>query len=87
MQAMQLTFFFFLPSILLSGFMFPYRGMPGWAQAFGEILPLTHFLRIVRAVMLKGAGFPAIALEVGWLMLFVLAFSAIALVRFRRTLD
>ncbi len=87
MQALQLTIFFFLPSILLSGFMFPYRGMPGWAQAFGELLPLTHFLRIVRAVMLKGAGFSAIALEVGWLMLFVLAFSAIALVRFRRTLD
>ena len=55
MQAMQLTFFFFLPSILLSGFMFPYRGMPGWAQTFGEIFPLTHFLRITRAVMLKGA--------------------------------
>ena len=87
MQALQLTIFFFLPSILLSGFMFPYRGMPGWAQAFGELLPLTHFLRIVRAVMLKGAGFSAIAPEVGWLMLFVLAFSAIALVRFRRTLD
>ncbi len=61
MQAMQLTFFFFLPSILLSGFMFPYRGMPGWAQAFGEILPLTHFLRIIRAVMLKGAELPAVA--------------------------
>jgi ABC-2 type transport system permease protein len=53
MQAMQLTFFFFLPSILLSGFMFPYRGMPAWAQSLGEILPLTHFLRIVRSVMLK----------------------------------
>ena len=55
MQAMQMTFFFFLPSILLSGFMFPFRGMPGWAQVIGEIFPLTHFLRIVRAVMLKGA--------------------------------
>ena len=65
MQAMQLTFFFFLPSILLSGFMFPYRGMPGWAQALGEILPLTHFLRIIRAVMLKGADLPAIAGEIG----------------------
>ena len=61
---MQLTFFFFLPSILLSGFMFPYRGMPGWAQALGEIFPLTHFLRIIRAVMLKGADFQAIAGEV-----------------------
>jgi ABC-2 type transport system permease protein len=87
MQALQLTFFFFLPSILLSGFMFPYRGMPGWAQVFGEIFPLTHFLRITRAVMLKGAEFPAIAVEVGWLALFVALFAGLALVRFRRTLD
>ena len=87
MQALQLTFFFFLPSILLSGFMFPYRGMPGWAQAFGELLPLTHFLRIIRAVMLKGAGLPAIALETMWLAVFVFLFAGIALVRFRRTLD
>ncbi len=87
MQALQLTFFFFLPSILLSGFMFPYRGMPGWAQVFGEIFPLTHFLRITRAVMLKGAEFPAIAVEVGWLVLFVALFAGLALVRFRRTLD
>jgi ABC-2 type transport system permease protein len=87
MQALQLTFFFFLPSILLSGFMFPYRGMPGWAQTFGEVLPLTHFLRIIRAVMLKGAEFSAIATEVGWLVLFVVLFAGIALARFRRTLD
>ncbi len=87
MQALQLTFFFFLPSILLSGFMFPYRGMPGWAQAFGELLPLTHFLRIVRAVMLKGAGLQGIAIETLWLVLFVFLFAGIALVRFRRTLD
>ncbi|TIR30261.1 MAG: ABC transporter permease, partial [Mesorhizobium sp.] len=87
MQALQLTFFFFLPSIMLSGFMFPYRGMPGWAQAFGEILPLTHFLRIIRAVMLKGAELPAVATEIGWLVVFVLLFAGVALVRFRRTLD
>ncbi|MEW6629869.1 MAG: ABC transporter permease [Pseudomonadota bacterium] len=87
MQAMQLTFFFFLPSILLSGFMFPYRGMPGWAQALGEIFPLTHFLRITRAVMLKGADFNAIATEVGWLAVFVVVFAGTALLRFRRTLD
>ncbi|BCH35885.1 mannose-1-phosphate guanyltransferase [Mesorhizobium sp. L-8-10] len=87
MQAMQLTFFFFLPSILLSGFMFPYRGMPGWAQVFGEIFPLTHFLRIIRGVMLKGADFNAIASEVWALMLFIVIFAAMALVRFRRTLD
>ena len=53
-QAMQMTFFFFLPSMLLSGFMFPFRGMPQWAQAIGELLPLTHFLRLIRGVMLKG---------------------------------
>lgn len=87
MQAMQLTFFFFLPSILLSGFMFPYRGMPGWAQTLGEILPLTHFLRIVRAVMLKGATFPIIATEAAALCAFVIAFATLALLRFRRTLD
>ena len=87
MQALQLTFFFFLPSILLSGFMFPYRGMPGWAQIFGEIFPLTHFLRITRAVMLKGADFSAIGGEIGALAVFVALFASLALFRFRRTLD
>lgn len=87
MQAMQLTFFFFLPSILLSGFMFPYRGMPGWAQTLGEGLPLTHFLRIIRGVMLKGATFPAVAVEIGALAIFVAVFATFALLRFRRTLD
>lgn len=61
LQAMQMTFFFFLPSILLSGFMFPFRGMPHWAQALGEVLPLTHFLRIVRGILLKGSGFAELA--------------------------
>jgi ABC-2 type transport system permease protein len=87
MQAMQLTFFFFLPSLLLSGFMFPYRGMPGWAQALGEIFPLTHFLRIIRAVMLKGADYQAIAGEVWALVIFIFLFAGLALLRFRRTLD
>lgn len=87
MQALQLTFFFFLPSILLSGFMFPYRGMPGWAQVFGEIFPLTHFLRVTRSVMLKGADFAAIGVEVGALCFFVALFAGLALLRFRRTLD
>ncbi len=87
MQAMQLTFFFFLPSILLSGFMFPYRGMPDWAQVLGEILPLTHFLRVIRGVMLKGADLAAIAPEVAWLAGFVVFFGGLALLRFRRTLD
>jgi len=87
MQALQLTFFFFLPSIMLSGFMFPFRGMPDWAQWIGEIFPLTHFLRIVRAVMLKGAGLSDIALETAVLLIFVLIYAALALLRFRRTLD
>ena len=87
MQAMQLTFFFFLPSLLLSGFMFPYRGMPGWAQTLGEIFPLTHFLRVIRAVMLKGADYHAISGELLALAMFVFGFAGLALLRFRRTLD
>ena len=87
MQAMQLTFFFFLPSILLSGFMFPFRGMPEWAQAIGEALPLTHFLRIIRAIMLKGSDFTAVSHEMLVLCGFALIFALFALLRFRRTLD
>ncbi len=87
LQAMQLTFFFFLPSLLLSGFMFPFRGMPDWAQTLGELFPLTHFLRTVRAVMLKGADLSAISREMLVLVLFVAAYAGIALARFRRTLD
>ncbi|MEO8531009.1 MAG: ABC transporter permease [Deltaproteobacteria bacterium] len=87
MQAMQLTFFFFLPSLLLSGFMFPYRGMPGWAQSLGEIFPLTHFLRFIRAVMLKGAGVDAVAQPFAALLTFALVLSVLALFRFRKTLD
>lgn len=87
MQAMQLTFFFFLPSLLLSGFMFPYRGMPVWAQTLGEIFPLTHFLRVIRAVMLKGASYSTITAEVAALVMFVFVFAGLALLRFRRTLD
>jgi ABC-2 type transport system permease protein len=87
MQAMQLTFFYFLPSLLLSGFMFPFRGMPGWAQTLGEILPLTHFLRFIRAIMLKGADLSAVTQHLAVLALFVLIFAVLALSRFRRTLD
>lgn len=87
MQAMQLTFFYFLPSLLLSGFMFPFRGMPGWAQTLGEVLPLTHFLRFIRAIMLKGSDLDAVAQHLAVLALFVLVFAALALSRFRRTLD
>ncbi|PRX35286.1 ABC-2 type transport system permease protein [Meinhardsimonia xiamenensis] len=87
MQAMQLSFFFFLPSILLSGFAFPFRGMPGWAQAIGEALPLTHFLRLVRGVMLKGADLHTVSSQIAALIGFAVLFAALALIRFRRTLD
>ncbi len=87
MQAMQLAFFYFLPSLMLSGFMFPFRGMPEWAQTLGETFPLTHFLRVIRAVMLKGADYPAVQNEMLILGLFALLFASLALLRFRRTLD
>jgi ABC-2 type transport system permease protein len=87
LQAMQMTFFFFLPSILLSGFMFPFRGMPVWAQAIGEALPLTHFLRIVRGILLKGNGLLEIWPHVWPLLLFLAVVTTIALNRYRRTLD
>ncbi|WP_367273696.1 ABC transporter permease [Parvibaculum sp.] len=87
LQAVQMAVFFFLPSILLSGFMFPFRGMPVWAQWLGEILPLTHFLRIVRGVLLKGNGAGDIMADTGALALFFIAATVIALNRYRRTLD
>jgi ABC-2 type transport system permease protein len=87
LQAVQMTFFFFLPNILLSGFMFPFRGMPDWAQAIGEVLPLTHFLRIVRGIALKGSGFADLQVNVLALVLFMLIAMGLALIRFRRTLD
>ncbi|WP_435311963.1 ABC transporter permease [Primorskyibacter sedentarius] len=87
MQAMQLTFFFFLPSLMLSGFMFPFRGMPVWAQMLGEVFPLTHFLRLIRSVMLKGADAVTVAGSFGALALFVALLAGAALLRFRRTLD
>ncbi|WP_156883101.1 ABC transporter permease [Rhodovulum sp. P5] len=87
MQAMQLTFFFFLPSLMLSGFMFPFRGMPGWAQTLGEIFPLTHFLRLIRSVMLKGADAATVSGSFLALGLFVVVLAGAALLRFRRTLD
>ncbi len=87
MQAMQLTFFFFLPSLLLSGFMFPFRGMPYWAQMLGEVFPLTHFLRVVRGVMLKGAGFGELKGEFLALLVFTLFATILAMLRYRRTLD
>ncbi|HVV33139.1 MAG TPA: ABC transporter permease [Vitreimonas sp.] len=87
MQAMQMTFFIFLPSILLSGFMFPFRAMPIWAQAIGETLPITHFLRVIRDVVLKGAGLADITTDLAALTLILLVLSTLALMRFRRTLD
>jgi ABC-2 type transport system permease protein len=87
MQAMQMTMFFFLPSMLLSGFMFPFRGMPGWAQVLGEVFPLTHFLRIVRGIMLKGSEAAEIAPNVWPLAVILLLVSAAALKRYQRTLD
>jgi ABC-2 type transport system permease protein len=87
LQAVQMAMMFFLPNLLLSGFMFPFSGMPQWAQWLGEALPLTHFVRIVRAIMLKGATFADLntdALALFCLMLFAMA---VAVTRFRRTLD
>jgi ABC-2 type transport system permease protein len=86
-QAIQMAFFFFLPNILLSGFAFSFRGMPGWAQSIGEVLPLTHFLRIVRGILLKGNGFTEVAPEVWPIALFTVVALAIGVKRYRRTLD
>ena len=87
LQAMQMAFFFFLPSILLSGFMFPFRGMPVWAQWVGSCLPLTHFLRIVRGILLKGSGPIEILPELWPIALFMAVAMIIGLKRYRQTLD
>jgi ABC-2 type transport system permease protein len=87
MQAMQMSMFFFLPSMLLSGFMFPFRGMPTWAQWLGELLPLTHFLRIVRGILLKGNGAAEVVPDIWPILLFLLVVATIALRRYRQTLD
>ena len=87
LQAMQMTFFFFLPSMLLSGFMFPFRGMPQWAQWLGEVLPLTHFLRIVRGIMLKGNDLGQLHGELWPMLAFMVVATAVALKRYRQTLD
>jgi len=87
MQAMQLTFFAFLPSILLSGFMFPFAGMPSWAQAIGNIIPATHFIRAVRAIMLKGAGLADTWPDLWPLAAIFLTIGTLAMLRYRQTLD
>ncbi len=87
LQAMQMTMMFFLPNILLSGFMFPFAGMPVWAQWIGETLPLTHYIRIVRAIMLKGATIENLRYDAISLAVLMLVAMTIAVTRFRRTLD
>lgn len=87
LQAMQMSFFYILPSILLSGFMFPFRGMPGWAQAIGEVIPVTHVLRVVRGALLKGQGVEDMWRELAALTAFVCVVTALAMARYRRTLD
>ena len=84
---MQMSMMFFLPNILLSGFMFPFAGMPVWAQWIGEALPLTHYIRIVRAIMLKGASLQNLQYDAIALFVLVLVAMTIAVSRFRRTLD
>jgi ABC-2 type transport system permease protein len=76
-----------LPSLLLSGFMFPFRGMPQWAQALGELLPLTHFLRVVRGILLKGNGLEEVGLQLWQIALFALVALAVGIKRYRQTLD
>ena len=87
LQAVQLSFFYMLPSILLSGFMFPFRGMPDWAQAIGTAIPVTHFLRVVRGSLLKGVGLENAGQSLFALGVFVLAVGALAMLRYRTTLD
>jgi len=87
LQAMQMSMMFFLPNILLSGFMFPFSGMPVWAQYIGEALPLTHFLRIVRAIMLKGSNLSDLRYDAIAMFVLMLVAMTIAVTRFRRTLD
>jgi ABC-2 type transport system permease protein len=87
LQAMQMTFFYFLPSILLSGFLFPFRGMPTWAQWIGTAVPVTHMLRVVRGSMLKGVGIADALPSLGALALFVLVVSSLAVRQYRTTLD
>jgi ABC-2 type transport system permease protein len=87
LQAVQMAFFFFLPSLLLSGYMFPFRGMPGWAQDIGECLPLTHFLRVVRGILLKGNGFALTLPDLWPMLLFTMIMLSIGIKRYRQTLD
>ena len=87
LQAMQMSMMFFLPNILLSGFLFPFAGMPVWAQYVGEALPLTHFLRVIRAIMLKGSNLSDLRYDAAAMFVLMLIAMTIAVTRFRRTLD
>lgn len=87
MQAMQISFFTLLPTILLSGFMFPFSGMPGWAQTIGTAIPATHFLRLIRKVMLKGAGLADVSSDMTAIVVIMLVIVALAMARYRQTLD
>lgn len=87
LQAVQMSVFFFLPSLLLSGFMFPFRGMPGWAQTIGSVLPLTHYLRLVRGILLKGNGALESLPHVWPIALFLVAVISVGMRRYRKTLD
>jgi ABC-2 type transport system permease protein len=87
LQAMQMSFFFFLPSLLLSGFMFPFRGMPEWAQTIGQALPLTHFLRVLRGILLKGNTLPDLWPDLWPILVFGVVVMMFGALRYRRTLD
>ena len=87
LQAMQMSVFYIFPSLLLSGFMFPFRGMPVWAQGLGSAIPVTHFLRVVRGALLKGLGLVELWQSLGALMVFVLVVVSLAMARYRTTLD
>ena len=87
LQAMQLTFFFFLPNMLLSGFMFPFRGMPAWAQAVGYVVPMTYFNRLARGILLKGNTFPDLWPDLWPLLAFTVVVMTVAVRTYRRTLD
>ena len=87
LQAMQMTFFYFLPNILLSGFMFPFRGMPEWAQWIGSVLPLTYYKRLVRGILLKGNDWPDMWPSLWPLIVFAFVVMLIAVRFYRRTLD
>lgn len=87
LQAMQMTFFYFMPSLLLSGFLFPFRGMPLWAQIVGSVFPMTHALRILRGIVLKGIGFNAVWTDIWPMLIFIVFIGFIAMRRYRETID